>query len=275
MNSIERFIASNDRLWGLYSRLVSASAARVLAARKDVLVTRVLDRLGPAYRVQQGLFEGMVYPRAASHGSALVPKLLGTYEIELAPVIEGWRDCGFPVIVDVGCAEGYYAVGLARMFPNAVVQAFDSAAEARAMCRQTSEANGVAGRMHIHGECGRDELLAIDLESGGLVVSDCEGFEGDLFDAEVARHLARCHAIIEVHDHPHDDHPRMKRLFAAFSGTHDLRIVHSVDDLQKARYYRSDRVSADDLLEREVAFAEWRPWIMHWLVAEPKRRLPD
>ena len=271
MISIARFIASRDRLWGIYSRLVSAFAARAVSARKEVLARRLLDRLGPEYRVRAGLFQGMAYPSPQSHGSALVPKLLGTYELELAPVITGWRDCAFPVIVDVGCAEGYYAVGLARMFPGAVVHAFDSAAEARSMCLKTSEANGVAGRLQLHGECGQADLLAIDLRSGGLVISDCEGFEGDLFDATVAEHLAHCHAIIEVHDHPHDDAPRMKRLFAAFSRTHDLRIVHSVDDLQKARYYRSDCVGADDLLEREVAFAEWRPWIMHWLVAEPKR----
>ena len=271
MLSIARLIASNDRTWGVYSRMGAVFAARVLAARKDVLVTRLLDRLGPTYSVQQGLFGGMAYPSPTSHGSALVPKLLGTYELELAPVIAGWRDRAFPVIVDVGCAEGYYAVGLARMFPGAVVHAFDSAAEARSMCLATSEANGVASRMRMHGECGQADLLAIDLGSGGLVVSDCEGFEGDLFDIEVARHMARCHAIIEVHDHPHDDAPRMKKLFAAFSGTHDLRIVHSVDDLQKARFYRSTCVSDDDLLEREVAFAEWRPWIMHWLVAEPKQ----
>ena len=61
------------------------------------------------------------------------------------------------------------------------------------------------------------------------MISDCEGFEADLFGPAVAAHLARCHAIIEVHDHPHDDHPRMKKLLAAFSGTHDLRIVHSVE----------------------------------------------
>ena len=271
MISLPRLIASSDRLWRIHARMASAFASRVLTLRKEFLVRRLLDRLGPTYRVQQGLFEGMSYPSPKSHGSALVPKLLGTYELELAPVIAGWRDCDFPVIVDVGCAEGYYAVGLARMFPRAVVHAFDSAAEARSMCLATAEANGVAERMRMHGECGPADLLSLDLEAGGLVISDCEGFEADLFGPAVTAHLARCHAIIEVHDHPHDDHPRMKKLFAAFSGTHDLRIVHSVDDTQKARYYRSGCVSTDDLLEREVAFAEWRPWIMHWLVAEPKR----
>lgn len=213
----------------------------------------------------------MAYPSPKSHGSALLPKLLGTYELELAPTITGWRDRAFPVIVDVGCAEGYYAVGLARLFPGAVVHAFDSAAEAREMCLKTAEANGVSERMRMHGECGPADLLTLALDAGGLVISDCEGFEADLFGPAVAAHLARCHVVIEVHDHPHDDHPRMKRLVAAFSRTHDLRIVHSVDDTQKVNFYRSDSVGTDDLLEREVAFGEWRPWIMHWLVAEPKR----
>ncbi len=275
MNPIARLIASSDRAWGICSRIGSAFTARVLPRRKELLARRLLERLGPAYRVDQGLFAGMVYPSPTSHGSALLPKLLGTYELELAPVITGWRDRAFPAIVDVGCAEGYYAVGLARMFPRAVVHAFDSAAEARRMCLETAAANGVAERMRMHGECGPADLLAIDLRDGGLVISDCEGFEADLFGPAVAAHLARCHAIIEVHDHPHDADPRMKRLVDAFSPTHDVRIVNSVDDVQKARYYASPRVSTDDMLEREVAFAEWRPWIMHWLVAEPRQPAPE
>ena len=45
-------------------------------------------------------------------------KLLGFYEKELQKVIKNLikRDC--EIAVDVGCAEGYYTVGLARVFKD-------------------------------------------------------------------------------------------------------------------------------------------------------------
>ena len=45
-------------------------------------------------------------------------KLLGFYEKELQKVIKNLikRDC--EIVVDVGCAEGYYTVGLARVFKD-------------------------------------------------------------------------------------------------------------------------------------------------------------
>lgn len=56
----------------------------------------------------------------------------------------------------------------------------------------------------------------------------------------------------------------------AFSDSHDVTIVNSIDDFQKVRTYESSLVSTYDDLEREVAFSEKRPRIMHWLIAQSK-----
>ena len=44
-------------------------------------------------------------------------------------------------ILDIGCAEGYYAVGLARMFPNAFVKAYNSSPIARDLCNKMVQTN--------------------------------------------------------------------------------------------------------------------------------------
>jgi len=42
-------------------------------------------------------------------------KLLGFYEQPLQPYIEQVIQTGYPTIINIGCAEGYYAVGLAHL----------------------------------------------------------------------------------------------------------------------------------------------------------------
>src|SRR5665213_3133834 len=73
---------------------------------------RILGRLHRSQLVSQGSFQGMNYiPRA--YYSEILPKLVGTYERELIPAIEMIcrADCDW--IVDIGAAEGFYAVGMA------------------------------------------------------------------------------------------------------------------------------------------------------------------
>jgi hypothetical protein len=111
--------------------------ARARAALHRQLAKRYLRKtgIGPATRsfatrhgleVTGGPFAGLRYvPRYVSWSVDLIPKLLGTYEQELHPVIERWLNAGFDTFVDVGSAEGYYAVGLARGVEGARVHAFD------------------------------------------------------------------------------------------------------------------------------------------------------
>ncbi|MFQ3224327.1 MAG: hypothetical protein ACI8Z5_000575 [Lentimonas sp.] len=63
-------------------------------------------------RVLNGRFKGMHYPQKASVGSELDPKLLGSYESELVAIIHLILTQNDTTIIDIGCAEGYYAKGI-------------------------------------------------------------------------------------------------------------------------------------------------------------------
>src|SRR5215207_138666 len=63
--------------------------------------------------VRRGPFAGMRYPREAVAATTVVPKLLGSFELELHPVLDEVLDRGCSTILNIGSAEGYYAVGLA------------------------------------------------------------------------------------------------------------------------------------------------------------------
>lgn len=66
--------------------------------------------------IKYGPFAGMNYDVAASEGGG-APRLLGGYEASLAPIINDIVEAKPDLIIDVGCAEGYYAIGMARRLP--------------------------------------------------------------------------------------------------------------------------------------------------------------
>ena len=88
------------------------------------IASAYIERNGMA--VRHGVFAGMSYPDGKSTGSVLVPKLLGSYEVELEPVWKSLFTSDYDTIVDVGCAEGYYAVGFARRRPASHIFAYDT-----------------------------------------------------------------------------------------------------------------------------------------------------
>ena len=73
----------------------------------------------------------------------------GIYAVELSTalqqMVEAFRLRPPRVFVDLDCADGYYAVGVARSAPAVTVHAFDPAASALAAMRTLAEANGVRG----------------------------------------------------------------------------------------------------------------------------------
>jgi len=206
----------------------------------------------------------MQYPSAQSYGSALLPKLLGSYESELHPLLEGMLANEYTAIVDIGSAEGYYAVGLGLRFAHAGIYAFDINPHARKLCHDLAKLNGLDGRVHIGGFCDQAALRSIPLGRKALIVSDCEGYEGILFTREIAEHLARHDLIVETHDFIDID--ISSRLRDVFSRTHHLRSIKSTDDIEKAHTYRYSQLENYDAKTKRLILGERRPAIMEWLV---------
>ncbi len=81
----------------------------------DRLAARIASRHG--WVVQGGPFAGMAYLHRSLDGP-LPPRLLGCYEAELHGALERILGTRYDTVVDIGCAEGYYAVGLALKMPR-------------------------------------------------------------------------------------------------------------------------------------------------------------
>src|SRR5688572_440816 len=156
---------------GLFERLKAWKHYRKVRAFEEslgipALVTKYLNQKGLVVRA--GPFAGLKYMHRAS-GSVLLPKLVGSYEAELHPAIERVVSTAYDVVVDVGAAEGYYAVGLAKRLPQSKVFAYDIDPVARKACEKLAVVNGVADRVYVRGRCDHAELNAI-LTGKSLVV---------------------------------------------------------------------------------------------------------
>jgi hypothetical protein len=229
----------------------------------------LLRQIGSNWMVRAGPFAGLRYPALQSHGSALVPKLLGTYEAELHPV---WRHIFTqPIthICDVGSAEGYYAIGLARRFESAHVEAYDIDPLARESCRAMSVANTVSDRVVVLDCCDPSRLLALPAKATGLLVMDCEGAECELLTPAVLRQLVGWHAVIELHG-PLTPESWTTALRAAAAGTHDAELIHAWSDEVRAARGSSAHIDLRDPIVRLAAFSENRPAGMSWLVLRPR-----
>lgn len=246
-----------------------ARFARELSER-DARLRELTVQLCPSRTVQNGPFRGMKYT-SQSYGSSLLPKLIGTYESELHPAIEELLRNDYSTIIDIGCAEGYYAVGLGMRCPRAQVFAFDTAPSARQLCTQLAEINGIANRIHIDGFCDGAKLASLCNARRALVISDCEGYEYLLFTEDVVPALSRHDLIIEAHDFINIE--ITSKLRERFSLTHEIESIKSTDDIQKAHTYQSDLLRPFDTITRKLILAERRPAIMEWLVMTSRDRL--
>jgi len=156
-------------------------------------------------------------------GSALTPKLLGTYEKELAQTIESLPvfDIGF----DVGAAEGYYAIGLLFTKKVRKIVAFESSKEGRAALIEMGKKNKCSELLEVHGKCEyqmfHQRIAECNSEKlSTLIISDCEGFEKELFASEGLKNLCKAYLIIETHD---EIAPRIhKRLIDLLKKTHEV-----------------------------------------------------
>ncbi|WP_310821173.1 methyltransferase [Stratiformator vulcanicus] len=230
--------------------------------RRARLTERALRTITPDGVVRHGVFKGLKYPRLKSSGSALFPKLLGSYERELHPLLE--RICKTPYtdVVDIGCAEGYYAVGLAMRLPRATIHAFDTNPKAARLCRKMAELNGVADRLRLGSTCDRGVLVQIPFRGKSLIVSDCEGYEKTLFNARSVAAIAGHDVLIEVHDN--FDPSISPHLRSVFEATHDIEVICSIDDPEKPRVYHYDELEAFDVATRQTLLAEKRGAPMEW-----------
>lgn len=227
--------------------------------RREELISELRAELGS--KVLSGPFKGTIIPNATTwfDGDAAA-KIIGTYESNLFEALQKAVERTPDAVINIGCAEGYYAIGLARLLPRAKIFAFDIDTKAGAVCEQAAEENGVSDRVIVNGLCTTESLSEIAKNFfHPLIFIDCEGSEWDLLNPIEVQGLEYCDIIVETHNF---DIPDMAvALENRLSHTHDIQRIS-----QGGRNPNEIReLSRFSELDRWLMVSENRGDIMTWL----------
>jgi hypothetical protein len=205
--------------------------------------------------VQRGPFRGMHLTPLLTDTSA---KVLGSYEEELHDIVERLLESRPEQVVNVGCSDGYYAIGCKLRLPSADVWAFDASDYFQGVVADTADLNSLT--VNIGGFLDPDGLEVIVRHKSTLVICDCEGCEYDLLNPRDAPSLHAATLLVELHDQP----GQPEEFLARFSTTHRTTLIAS-EPRTPDRYQELDGLPDHD---RSLAVFE-RPFPMTWAVLEP------
>jgi hypothetical protein len=237
---------------------------RLMSIWRSSLISNTIVKNDGAV-VQTGPFKGMTYVSSASEGTTSA-RLLGCYETALHPIIEKIIRRGYDQVIDVGCAEGYYAVGLARRMPGARILARDMNPVAQRKCRELAAMNDVAQRIEVGGLFGHADF-DLCTQAKTVVICDIEGAEADLLNPSLAKGLLAADILVEVHD---CFVPGLSRQIAQrFEATHNIRLLPRANPSGELPQWFDDLSDLDRLL----AIWEWRMGPTPWLWMSRKRKL--
>jgi SAM-dependent methyltransferase len=152
-----------------------------------------------------------------------MPKLIGSYEQQIYPWLENLHK-KYKQIYNIGCAEGYYAVGLAKKYPGIHIHACDISPVALDLCRELANLNSVTN-ISFHSRF----VLPRKINSRLLIICDIEGDEYQLLDPYKHPYFKQCDLIVECHDFIK---PNSSVLINRFRKTHQILLATDTHKVQ-------------------------------------------
>ena len=216
--------------------------------------------------VRHGPFKDMIIPTPDEESWAdgnFSCKILGAYEFELHDAIAHAVSRNPKTVINVGCADGYYAIGLARLLPWLEVYANDTNSTAVDVVRKYAKLNGVDERV---------EMCCSRLKRSGegdlplLHIVDIEGDELEFVDLEKNPRLAFSDIIVECHDFV--DKNISLTLANRLAKTHAVEIIRARLPL----YSRYEFLSQSPGVMQVLALTEKRPMPTLWLACWANER---
>jgi hypothetical protein len=161
-----------------------------------------LIRIAARQQVVAGPFKGTKLLLSAVSDRLLPSYILGSAELEIHRAIETLVARNYATILNIGAADGYYAVGFARRSLGSHIVAFEAVLGFHEVIARTAHANDVSDRIEIAGHCDRNALRTAIAQAKRpiLIFSDIEGYETQLLDPIAVPELSSVDLFIETHD---------------------------------------------------------------------------
>ena len=222
-------------------------------------------------QVAFGLFKGMKLSNNVWWGRHdILAKYLGEYEPHIIKKLENLSK-HYKHFIDIGAADGYYAVGLLYSKLYSSVTCFEISSKGRDNIAENADLNNCLDKIVINGEANIETLKKeIEVIKSCVLLCDIEGTEFDLFSKELLSTVSQCTVIIELHDEfVFGDKGRRKRLIKDAEEYFNISFIKrynpKVNEFDELSHWN------DDL--RQLAFSEGRPCRMDWLLLTPKNKI--
>ena len=244
------------------------NAFRLLAKWRSILITNTIIASHETH-VLQGPMQGLEYVANSSEG-CLAARLIGCYEQPLLPFVEEAINTDYINVVNIGCSDGYYAVGMARRMPKSKMWAYDINPAAQDACRELAQKNDVSERIEIGALFGPENFAQFAHEKT-LVMCDIEGAEQELLDPALAPDLVGMDIIVESHECIIKG--LTQTLLDRFSATHEITLIQDTGQRQFKVLPEGYERWAN--LDQLVATWEWRSGPTPWMVIKSKALKAD
>ena len=194
--------------------------------------------------------------------------MLGTWEKELHEYFFKLKT--HTDIICIGAAEGYYAVGLSRLFPGSEIIAFEAQEKYRKLLVENAKVNK-SDNIVVRGFCDCEELKSTlkTIAGSPLIICDIEGHEIDLLDLDNVPELSKATILVETHEMYVKNCENL--LIERFCCTHNYYVYHgkkrSILDLPNKCNYLKYIASKKEMLS---LMSEGRPYPMNWVLLKPK-----
>jgi precorrin-6B methylase 2 len=212
-----------------------------------------------------GPFSEIVLGEGSTEG-CFIPKILGTYEQPLHATLLEFSKSTYNKIINIGCAEGYYAIGLCKIFPNCEVHAFDIDEKAVEECSRLALLNNVQHRVELKNEFTPDTFKKFSAGRTFYFI-DIEGAESNLINSEVLPFLKNADLIIECHSEA--SFGTSTKLSGILGVTHHVKVIKDNGSrrLENLPSWFYSLAHLDQLL----CAWEWRSEPTPWVVAIANR----
>lgn len=148
--------------------------------------------------VSAGPFKGLNYSGITTFCSTIYPKLVGSYEHELHEIIENIISKKYQRVIDIGSAEGYYAVGIPYAMNDDSVEivAIEISEVAISNLKKLIANNSLKNKFEITSKFNCKKYID---DKKTLVIMDCEGAELEYLKNLDNDCILKWDFLIEVH----------------------------------------------------------------------------
>lgn len=244
--------------------LLAKQLEQVIAARRREILPYLFDRFNG--RVQTGPFAGMTIVPEYSWGDGDSPaKLLGVYECELHSSILDAVHRKPDKVINIGCAEGYYAIGLSRLLMHVPVTAIDISKDAITITTHNAAANSCRNLEYLQMPADAQWLEKnIAMPERPLLIVDCESFELKILDLTLVPSLTKATILVECHD----------CMVPGITDTlvNRFRDTHTIEKIKQQSKDPYQFVELEEFSDADkwAIVSEGRPSTMTWLYMVPK-----